>query len=58
MAISVYLLGLILTYAPILNLLIQVTAGAAFILVFSEMAKFKDYLFIKEIVMERLHLKR
>lgn len=58
MAISVYLLGLILTYPPILNLLIQVTAGAAFILVFSEMAKFKDYLFIKEIVMERLHLKR
>jgi O-antigen/teichoic acid export membrane protein len=58
MAISVYLLGLILPYAPLLNLLIQVTAGAAFIIVFSEMAKFKDYLFIKEIVMERLHLKR
>lgn len=58
MAISVYLLGLILPYAPILNLLIQVAAGAAFILIFSEIVKFKDYLFIKELVAERLHRHR
>jgi O-antigen/teichoic acid export membrane protein len=54
MAISVYLLGLIIPFPPIIKLLIQVTAGAVFILLFSEMAKFKDYLFIKELVKERI----
>lgn len=54
MAISIYLLGLILPVVPLWKLLIQTTVGAVFILGFCEITRFQDYIFMKELVWEKM----
>ena len=54
MAIFVYILGLFLPFSYLWVLIIQIIAGALFILLFCEITRFRDYLFVKEIVIEKL----
>lgn len=53
MSIGVYLLGLLLPFKPLWMLTTQTLAGAAFIFLFCESTKFKDYIFVKEILIEK-----
>ena len=54
MAIFVYILGLFLPFSYLWLLIIQIIAGALFILLFCEITRFRDYIFVKEIVIEKL----
>ena len=54
MAVFVYLLGLFLPFSYLWLLTIQIIAGALFILLFCEITQFRDYIFVKEIVLEKL----
>jgi O-antigen/teichoic acid export membrane protein len=54
MAVFVYILGLFLPFSYLWVLIIQIIAGALFILLFCEITRFRDYLFVKEIVIEKL----
>lgn len=54
MAIFVYILGTFLPFSYLWVLIIQIIAGALFILLFCEITRFRDYLFVKEIVIEKL----
>ncbi len=54
MALFVYLLGLFLPFPYLWKLVIQITAGAIFILLFCEITRFRDYIFVKELVIEKL----
>ncbi|HAF30208.1 MAG TPA: flippase [Bacteroidales bacterium] len=54
MAIIVFFLGLILPFSPLWTLLIQVSTGAIFIIILSEILKFKDYIFIKNLALEKI----
>ncbi len=54
MAIIVYGLGLIISLNPLPLLIIQITSGATFILIVSEITHFKDYLFLKSLVLEKI----
>jgi teichuronic acid exporter len=53
MAAGVFMLGLALPFNYLLTLIIQMIAGAAFVFLFCEGTKFKDYIFVKEIVFEK-----
>jgi O-antigen/teichoic acid export membrane protein len=54
MMISIYLLGLIIPFPPIWKLIVQVAAGALFIFVTCELTQFKDYVFVKQLVLEKI----
>jgi teichuronic acid exporter len=54
MAAGVFLLGLALPFNYPLTLIVQIIAGGAFIFLFCESTKFKDYLFVKEIAFDKL----
>lgn len=54
MALFVYLLGLFLPFSYLWVLIIQIIAGALFILLFCELTRFRDYIFVKEIVFEKI----
>lgn len=54
MAIAVYGLGLIVSLKPLPLLIIQVITGAAFIIIFGELIRFKDYSFLKSLVLEKI----
>ncbi len=53
MGVCIFMLGLILQLTPFFLLMVQILAGSAFIFLFCEITKFKDYLFIKELVVEK-----
>lgn len=53
MGIGVYLLGLVLPFKPLFMLVTQMLVGATFIFLFCEITKFKDYIFVKEILVEK-----
>lgn len=54
MAILVFLLNIILPFNYVTKLIIQLVVGAAFVIIFCELTKFRDYLFIKEIVIDKI----
>jgi len=54
MAGVVFIVGFLLPFKPLWNFLIQITVGATFIFAFCELTKFKDYIFIKQLVLEKL----
>lgn len=54
MAAGVFVLGLILPFNYLWLLIVQILAGATFILVFCELTRFTDYLFVKELVLEKI----
>lgn len=54
MAVSVYLLGKILPFSYPVTLIIQIIFGALFVFLFCEITKFRDYIFAKELVLEKI----
>lgn len=54
MSIIVYLIGKVLPFDNLWVLIIQLVIGSAFIILFSEITKFKDYISLKELIMEQL----
>lgn len=50
----VYTLGAVLNISFLYKLIIQTVTGTAIILLFCELFNFKDYMYIKEIILERL----
>lgn len=57
MGIAVYFLGELLPFSYLVNLIIQILFGAIFVFVFCEITKFKDYIFVKELVLEKIQSK-
>lgn len=55
MGLAVYLLGSFLPLAEVWILVIQVVFGAIFVFVFGELFKFKEYMYIKSLVLEQLN---
>jgi len=54
MGVLVYLLGELLPFSYPLKLIIQIVFGALFVLVICEVTKFRDYIFAKELVLEKI----
>lgn len=54
MAVSVYLSGKILPFSYPVTLIIQIIFGALFVFLFCEITKFRDYIFAKELVLEKI----
>jgi len=54
MAGIVFLVGYLLPLSSLLKLIIQIITGAIIILVSSELFKFRDYFFIKNLVLEKI----
>lgn len=55
MGIMVYLLGAFLPFSYPIKLMIQIIFGALFVFVFCEITKFKDYIFARELILEKIH---
>lgn len=55
MGVLVYLLGELLPFSYPIKLIIQILFGGLFVLVISEVTKFRDYIFAKELVLEKIH---
>ncbi|MDD2286704.1 MAG: MOP flippase family protein [Paludibacter sp.] len=54
MGVLVYLLGALLPFSYPLKLIIQIVFGGLFVLVICEVTKFKDYIFVKELIVEKI----
>lgn len=54
MATFVFYVGKLLSISYIWMLLIQVGTGATFLIVFCELVKFQDYIFVKELIVDKL----
>ncbi len=54
MAVAILFLGSVIKFSPLLTLVIQVTTGALIIVILSELLNFKDYLFIKNLTLEKI----
>ena len=54
MGVLVFMLGKLLPFSYPIELIIQIVCGALFVFVFCEIAKFKDYIFAKELVLEKI----
>lgn len=57
MGVGVFFLGKMLPLNNLMVLITQVIASAGFILTFCELTKFRDYIFIKELVSEKFNKK-
>ena len=55
MGVLVYLLGELLPFSYPVKLIIQIVFGGLFVLVISEVTKFRDYIFAKQLVLEKIH---
>jgi len=54
MGVIVYFIGVILPFSYPIKFIIQIIFGAIFVLVISEATKFKDYIFVKELIVEKI----
>jgi len=54
MGVLVFMLGKLLPFSYPIELIIQIVCGALFVFVFCEITKFKDYIFAKELVLEKI----
>jgi len=54
MGVAVYLLGKVLPFSYPVKLIIQIVFGGLFVLVICEVTKFRDYIFAKELVLEKI----
>lgn len=54
MSVIVYILGLILPFSYLWILITQIIAGATFVILFCEISQFKDYVFMKELILEKI----
>lgn len=57
MGFLLFITGLLLPFNYLWKFIIEVFAGTLFILIFCELTKFRDYIYIKEIVFEKLFKK-
>ena len=55
MGVAVYLLGKVLPFSYPVKLIIQIVFGGLFVLVICEVTKFRDYIFAKQLVLEKIH---
>lgn len=55
MGVSVFIVGEILPFSYLVKLIVQVLFGAIFVFGFCEITKFRDYIFVKELVLEKIH---
>ena len=55
MGVSVYFLGKVLPFSYPVKLIIQIVFGGLFVLVISEVTKFRDYIYAKQLVLEKIH---
>ncbi len=55
MAVLVYMLGILLSFSYLIELIIQIIFGVLFILIFCEITKFKDYIFAKQLILEKIY---
>jgi teichuronic acid exporter len=54
MGVLVYLLGELLPFSYPVKLIIQIIFGSLFVLVISEVTKFRDYIFAKQLLLEKI----
>lgn len=54
MGIFIFVLGMVLPFAPGWILGIQVVSGATFVVLLSELTRFNDYLFVKKLLIDKL----
>jgi teichuronic acid exporter len=54
MGVIVYFIGEVLPFSYPVKLIIQIVFGGLFVLVISEVTKFRDYIFAKELVLEKI----
>jgi hypothetical protein len=54
MGAAVYFLGQFLNFYPAINLVIQIFAGTVLVLLLSELFRFKDYTYLKEIILQQI----
>ena len=54
MGVIVYFIGVVLPFSYPVKLIIQIVFGGLFVLVISEVTKFRDYIFAKELVLEKI----
>lgn len=50
----VFFVGKYLPFISVVNLLIQIALGGLFILLYCEISRFRDYIFLKEIIVQRI----
>jgi len=55
MGVTVYFIGLLLPFSYPIKLIIQIVFGGLFVFVISEVTKFRDYIFAKQLVLEKIH---
>lgn len=55
MGVSVFIVGEILPFSYLVKLIVQVLFGAIFVFGFCEITNFRDYIFAKELVLEKIH---
>lgn len=55
MAVLVYIQGLFLPFSHPVNLIIQIISGAIYIILFSEIIRFRDYISLKKLILEKLN---
>lgn len=58
MGLVVLVLGNVLHMIPVLKFIIQVLSAIVFIIGIGELTKFKDYLFVKDIIIQKLNYKK
>jgi len=55
MAVIIYVIGIYIPFNPLWTLVIQISAGAIFIITYCEITKYKDYIFVKGLVLEKIN---
>lgn len=55
MGLLVYFIGSLLEYSAAAVLMIQVLVGTSYVLLFCELTQFSDYVFVKELIVEKLY---
>lgn len=55
MGVAVYFLGKVLPFSYPVKLIIQIIFGGLFVLVISEVTKFRDYIFAKQLILEKIY---
>jgi low affinity Fe/Cu permease len=54
MGVGVFILGRVLPFSTLWILITQIIVGAVFIYMFCELTKFRDYIYIKELLVEKI----
>jgi len=55
MALTVFSVGVVVSLSPLIMLIIQIFVGATFIIIVSEVFRFRDYLIIKSLLVDKIN---